>query len=66
SRQILTFSLSWAILNIVVGVAGVSFLGAEGAIAWQAHLGGYLAGLLLAGAFDLIRPRPLAPSLDEG
>jgi len=26
------------------------------AIAWQAHLGGYIAGLVLAGPFDRLRP----------
>jgi membrane associated rhomboid family serine protease len=66
SRPILTFSASWVVLNIVVGLVGGSFLGSGGAIAWQAHLGGYLAGLLLSGPFDALRPRPLAPPLNEG
>lgn len=66
SRPILTFSASWVVLNIVVGLVGGGFLGSEGAIAWQAHLGGYLAGLLLSGPFDALRPRPLAPPLNEG
>jgi membrane associated rhomboid family serine protease len=66
SRQILTFSIAWAVLNVVVGLIGGGFLGSEGAIAWQAHLGGYLAGLLLAGPFDALRPRSLAPPLSEG
>jgi membrane associated rhomboid family serine protease len=66
SRQILTFSASWAVLNIVLGLVGGQFLGSEGAIAWQAHLGGYLAGMLLSGPFDSLRPRPLAPPLSEG
>jgi membrane associated rhomboid family serine protease len=66
SRPILSFSLIWGGLNLVVGLIGGGFLGADGAIAWQAHLGGYLAGLLLAGPFDALRPRPLTPSLDEG
>jgi len=66
SRPILTFSLVWVALNIFVGLIGAGFLGSEGAIAWQAHLGGYLAGLLLAGPFDFLRPRTLAPSLGDG
>ncbi len=66
SRPILTFTASWLALNVVVGLIGAGFLGSEGAIAWQAHLGGYFAGLLLAGLFDSLRPRTLAPSLDEG
>ncbi len=62
SRQILTFSASWVILNIVVGLVGAGFLGSEGAIAWQAHLGGYLAGLFLSGPFDALRPRHAGPA----
>jgi len=66
SRPILTFSLAWAALNVAFGMIGAGFLGSDGAIAWQAHLGGYLAGLLLAGPFDFLRPRELAPSLGDG
>lgn len=66
SRPILSFSLIWGGLNLAVGLIGGSFLGADGAIAWQAHLGGYIAGLLLAGPFDALRPRALAPSLGDG
>ena len=53
SRQILTISAVWAAINVVAGMTG---LGTPGPgvqlIAWQAHLGGYAAGLLLAGLFD--------------
>lgn len=66
SRQILTFSLAYIVLSIAVGLFGGGFLGSEGAIAWQAHLGGYLAGLFLSSLFDALRPRPLAPPLSEG
>lgn len=53
SRQILMVSAVWAFINVVAGITG---LGTPGPgvqlIAWQAHLGGYTAGLLLAGIFD--------------
>ena len=67
SRQVLSFSAIWVALNMVVGYLGLEGLVSHGqAIAWQAHLGGYFAGLLLASAFDRLRPRALAPPLDEG
>lgn len=50
--QLLVFIAIWFGLNLLFG-AGVSVPGTEGAdIAWQAHVGGFLAGLLLFGLFD--------------
>jgi len=66
SRQVLSFSAVWVVLNLVVGTLGLGLVPAGQAIAWQAHLGGYFAGLLLASAFDRLRPRALAPPLDLG
>jgi membrane associated rhomboid family serine protease len=63
SRQILLFSLVWAALNIVAGVTGLGMGGEVGLIAWQAHLGGYAAGLLLSGPFDRIRPQTIGEPL---
>ena len=58
SRQVLLFTLVWALLNVVLGLTGLGLMGGEqGLVAWQAHLGGYAAGLLLAGPFDALRPR---------
>jgi len=65
SRQILTFSLSWVVLNIVVGLVGAGFLGSDGVVAWQAHLGGYAAGLLLSTPFDRLRPRNVDTPVDR-
>jgi membrane associated rhomboid family serine protease len=56
SRQIVTFSLIWAGVNLLAGLTGLGMGGESGLIAWQAHLGGYLAGLLLSGPFDRLRP----------
>jgi membrane associated rhomboid family serine protease len=57
--------LQWSALAIAIFVlAGVTGLGAGPGvqlIAWQAHIGGYLAGLFLAGPFDELRSR-LRPS----
>lgn len=52
SRQVLTFSAVWLALNFAVGVIGLGAWGAIQVIAWQDHMGGYFAGLLLAGPFD--------------
>jgi membrane associated rhomboid family serine protease len=65
SRQVVMFSLVWGVINIVAGVTGLGLGGQGGAIAWQAHLGGYLAGLLLAGPFDALRPQPVGLDLDR-
>jgi membrane associated rhomboid family serine protease len=52
SRQILLFSAVWAGVNVIAGVTGLGTGPGVQLIAWQAHLGGYAAGLLLAGLFD--------------
>lgn len=57
SRQIFVFTLIWMGINLVAGVTGLGIGGEAGTIAWQAHLGGYLAGLFLAGPFDRLRLR---------
>jgi membrane associated rhomboid family serine protease len=49
-------------LNLLVGLGTVS-IGEEGQeIAWQAHIGGFVAGLLLFNAFDPVVPRPALDS----
>jgi membrane associated rhomboid family serine protease len=52
---VLFFSAIWCVANVVAGVAGLGATGAVQAIAWEAHLGGYFAGLLLIGPFDAWR-----------
>jgi len=46
----------WIIANYFFAVGGTGLTGG-GTIAWQAHLGGFLAGLLLVGLFDR-KPSP--------
>jgi len=58
SRQIVIFTVIWMAINLAAGLTGFGLGGETGLIAWQAHMGGYLAGLLLAGPFDRFRPRP--------
>ncbi|MYZ47836.1 rhomboid family intramembrane serine protease [Propylenella binzhouense] len=47
------FVLMWFGVNLLFGVQGSLIPGVEGAIAWQAHIGGFLAGLVL---FPLLDP----------
>jgi membrane associated rhomboid family serine protease len=52
--RVLGFLAVWFGVNIVFGVGSLA-IGAEGAsVAWQAHIGGFLAGLLLFSVFDPI------------
>jgi membrane associated rhomboid family serine protease len=48
---VLGMAAAWVIVNVVLGVSGLT-PGAEGiSVAWQAHLAGYAAGLVLIGPF---------------
>jgi membrane associated rhomboid family serine protease len=50
--RIVVFLLTWFGLNLLFGLLGVGSPGAEQSIAWQAHIGGFIAGLLLFPLFD--------------
>ncbi len=65
SRQILLFAGVWAGINLLAGLTGLGMGGESGLVAWQAHLGGFLAGLLLCGPFDALRPRIVGAPLDR-
>jgi membrane associated rhomboid family serine protease len=55
--RFLIFLGVWIGLNALFGLGTVS-IGEEGQeIAWQAHIGGFLAGLLLFNAFDPVDPQ---------
>ena len=56
--QVLVFLGIWFFLNLGFGLGSVGGeLGTSGVIAWQAHIGGFLAGLFLFPWFDPIPPR---------
>ena len=61
--RVLAFLGVWFGLNLLFGIGSLSLDGGEQAIAWQAHIGGFLAGLLAFAAFD---PVKAAPSDDSG
>jgi membrane associated rhomboid family serine protease len=51
--RIVVFLLAWFALNLVAGLVGVGMPGGDAqSIAWEAHIGGFLAGLLLFPLFD--------------
>ena len=56
----------WMLLQVISGVFGLS-MGASGGVAWFAHIGGFLAGLLLLFALGARqrRPRPVALRWDD-
>jgi membrane associated rhomboid family serine protease len=52
--RVLGFLAVWFGINIVFGIGSIA-IGSEGAsVAWQAHIGGFFAGLLLFSLFDPI------------
>ena len=55
SRPFLTFALVWMAMNALVGITGLGMGGETALIAWQAHLGGFIAGMLLSVPFDRLR-----------
>lgn len=57
SRRIIVWSLIWTGVNIAAGVTGFGAGPGVHLVAWQAHIGGYIAGLLLVGPFEALTRR---------
>jgi membrane associated rhomboid family serine protease len=55
--RFLIFLGAWLGLNALFGLGSVSMLGEGQEIAWQAHIGGFLAGLFLFNVFDPVAPQ---------
>ncbi len=53
--QVMVFLGVWFALNLLFGATNALTGGADQSIAWQAHVGGFLAGLLLFPFFDPVR-----------
>jgi membrane associated rhomboid family serine protease len=59
--RVLTFVGVWFGLNLLFGLGSVSFVtGDSQNVAWEAHVGGFLAGLLLFSLFDPVQAVPIA------
>ena len=59
--RVLTFVGVWFGLNLLFGLGSVSLVtGDNQSVAWEAHVGGFLAGLLLFSLFDPVHAAPMA------
>jgi membrane associated rhomboid family serine protease len=55
--RVLSFLAIWFGINIVFGIGSIAVGGSAQSIAWQAHIGGFVAGLVLFSLFDpVVRP----------
>jgi len=62
--RVLAFVGVWFGLNLLFGLGSLSLPGTGGqSVAWEAHVGGFFAGLLLFSAFD---PAPRVFTPDDG
>jgi membrane associated rhomboid family serine protease len=61
-RRVIVFLAVWFGINLLFGTGIVSFGTGEAGIAWEAHIGGFLVGLLGFGLFDPPR-RTAAPTV---
>ncbi|MEA2904680.1 MAG: hypothetical protein QOI12_2067 [Alphaproteobacteria bacterium] len=53
--RVLLFIVVWFGINILTGVGTIAMPGFEQSVAWQAHIGGFLAGLFGFTLFDPVR-----------
>jgi membrane associated rhomboid family serine protease len=60
--RVLTFLLVWFGVNALFGFISFDGPGMDQGVAWQAHIGGFLAGLLAFSAFD---PVPMSRGSDH-
>ena len=51
-RRVLLLTAVWIGINFLAGFGVLAIGDVRGAVAWEAHIGGFLAGLLLFGLFD--------------
>jgi membrane associated rhomboid family serine protease len=52
NRQIGLFIIIWMVTNLIFGVFAVPLNLSEGGIAWEAHIGGFVAGFFLIALLD--------------
>jgi membrane associated rhomboid family serine protease len=54
-RRVMSFLVIWFVMNLATGLAGSSLGITDATIAWEAHVGGFLAGLFGFRLFDVRR-----------
>lgn len=64
SPRALLFMAVWFGTNALFGIGAIAMPGIEQSVAWEAHVGGFLAGLLGFALFDPVRDSPL-PELPD-
>jgi membrane associated rhomboid family serine protease len=62
-RRLQVVTASFVIMN-VAAMIGFGDINASNAIAWEAHIGGYIAGLFLFGLFDIAPHHELSSNSD--
>ena len=65
NRKFLIFLGVWMVMNLIFGTGAVPIAGENVQVAWQAHIGGFLAGLLFFSVFDPIGKGPAGGQADE-
>lgn len=60
--RVIMFLLVWLGVNALLGLSTFSMPGVEQSVAWQAHIGGFLAGLF---GFSIFDPVPIAPPAQD-
>ena len=63
SRAVTGMGAGWLVVNIIMAVAGGTLIpgAGGGAIGWEAHLAGFVAGVLLLGPFAWVARQVAAP-----
>lgn len=60
--RVVIFLVAWFGINILFGLGSLPITGNDQPVAWQAHIGGFIAGLLLFSWFD---PKPNFPQFED-
>ena len=51
SRTVLAMAAAWLVINLLIAMRWIDIGAGQAPVAWEAHLAGYAAGLLLIGPF---------------